>query len=291
MTKNAPLRIAIQKSGRLGDESMKLLRDMGLRFENFDRKLFSSCKNFDLDILFVRDKDIPEYVEDGVADLGILGFNTVEEQKRNIKKIESLGFGFCSLEIAVPKDSKIQSIQQLNNTKIATSYPNALKTFLKKNALKAEIIVIRGSVEITPSLGVADAICDLVSTGSTLRTNNLISIAKVFDSEAVLVANKNALKDVLKKQEIERLMLRLGACLQGKNKKYIMMNAPESSLRKIENILPGIDSPTIMPLAEEGMIAIHAVVSAEDEFWDMIEALKKVGASAILVTPIEKIIA
>jgi ATP phosphoribosyltransferase len=292
MTQISPsaLRIAIQKSGRLNDNSMELLKQMGLQFENYDRKLFSSCKNFDLDILFVRDKDIPEYVEDGVADFGILGLNTVKEQKHKVKIVKKLGFGFCALELAVPKGSKIRNIKQLQNTKIATSYPNALKVFFKQNSIKAEIVEIRGSVEITPTLGVADAICDLVSTGSTLRTNNLESIGTLFESEAVLVANNNILKDTKKQKNIERLLLRLDACLLGRNKKYIMMNAPESALNKIQKILPGIDSPTIMPLAQEGMIAIHSVISAEDQFWDMIEDLKTVGATAILVTPIEKII-
>ena len=283
------LKIAVQKKGRLAEPSRQILKSIGLDFEHYEGRLFSPCRNFPLDILFLRDDDIPEYVQDGVTDLGIVGLNVVQEKAAQVVELDSLGFGVCTLSIAVPRNSSFRSVYDLENKRIATSYPRVLKRFLEMKKIKARIIEISGSVEITPSLDVADAICDLVSTGSTLQINELEPIEIVLKSEAFLIANPQSLKDRKRQEMTERLRVRLQGNLRARRTKYVMMNAPNEALEEIRQILPGMKSPTVMPLAEEDMVAIHSVVP-EEVFWDVMEKLRKTGASDILVVPIEKVI-
>lgn len=289
-TINGNLKIAIQKNGRLTDQTIKLLENIGLDFDSPKDKnrLFVTCRNFKLDILFIRDDDIPEYVQEGICDLGIVGANIVEEKMANINLIEKLGYAVCKLCLAAPKKGSIKSIEDFNGKKIATSYPNILGKYLKEKNINAKIVTLNGSVEITPSLSVSDAIFDLVSTGSTLRSNGLEVVETAFTSEALLIGSP-VLADNEKKELIEKLQLRIKGLLKAKNNKYVMMNAPESALQKIIEIIPGLKSPTVLPLAEKGMIAIHSVVP-ENVFWEVMENLKKAGASGILVVDIEKMI-
>lgn len=285
---NGNLKIAIQREGRLSEPSLSLLKDIGLDFESYQRKLFSRCQNFSLDILFIRDDDIPAYVKNGVMDLGIVGQNIIYEKNVKVEILAKLGFGKCSLVIAIPKKSRVKKLDDLNQKKIATAYPISLKKFLAKKGIQAEIINLKGSVEVAPSLDIADAICDLSSSGSTLRVNELIPLVKIFDSEAVLIANQKTLKGP-KRKNIERLKIRIQGLLQARRTKYVMLNAPVEALSKIKEIIPGLKAPTVVPLAEKGMIAVHSVVP-EEIFWEVVEKLKMVGASGILVSPIEKII-
>jgi ATP phosphoribosyltransferase len=263
------LKIAIQKSGRLYEESMKLLRECGID-------------------IFLRDDDIPQYVFDNVADIGIVGQNVVAEKNKDIKQIKPLGFGKCRLSIAVSKNQIYQSIADLNNLKIATTYSSILSSYLEKKNCTAEIHEISGSVEIAPSIGLADAICDLVSSGSTLFTNGLKEVETIMNSEAVLVSNKNLSNEKL--SILAKLLLRIDAVKTAKKNKYILLNAPNNQLKNIANILPGAKSPTIVPLAEEGWSSVQSVVN-ENDFWEVIEKLKQFGAEGILVVPIEKMIA
>ena len=283
------LKIALQRKGRLAEPSKRILKSIGLDFEYYEGRLFSHCQNFPLDILFLRDDDIPEYVQDGVTDLGIVGLNVVQEKESEVAQLDFLGFGTCKLSIAVPRRSSLGSLYDLKDKRIATSHIRILKRFLKEKKISARVIEISGSVEITPSLDVADAICDLVSTGSTLRMNDLEPIEVVLKSEAILIANPLSLKDAKKCQLIDRLRTRFQGNIRARQTKYVMMNAPEKSLKKIREILPGMRSPTVVPLAEEGMVAIHSAVP-EELFWDVIEQLKKTGATDILVVPIEKMV-
>ncbi|MBL7910297.1 MAG: ATP phosphoribosyltransferase [Bacteroidia bacterium] len=281
------LKIAIQKSGRLSESSLKLLKECGIEFDNGLNKLKAEAFNFPLEVFFLRDDDIPQYVEDGVADIGIVGENVELEKNKSVKLIDKLGFGKCRLSIAIPKDQKYTSLKDLNGKRFATSYPNILSTYLSKNKIKAEIQEISGSVEIAPGIGLADAICDLVSSGSTLFTNGLKEIDVVLNSEAVLIANKS-----LKKPQqaiLNKLLFRINAVRKAKKTKYILLNAPNKSLEKICKILPGMKSPTILPLAEKNWSSVHSVVQ-EDQFWEIIEKLKINGAQGILVVPIEKMI-
>lgn len=281
------LRIAVQKSGRLSEESMRLLKDCGIDVNNGTGKLKSEASNFPLEVLFLRDDDIPQYIEDGVADIGIVGENVLLEKNKNVRTIDKLGFGKCRLSIAVPRDRTFNSIKDLNKLKIATSYSAILSSYLKKKKVKAEIHEISGSVEIAPGIGLADAICDLVSSGSTLLSNGLKEVEVVLRSEAVLVSNKNLNKE--KKEILNKLLFRMKALRSAKNNKYILLNAPNKKLKDICNILPGMKSPTILPLAEKGWSSVHSVVK-EDQFWEIIEKLKDNGAQGILVVPIEKMI-
>ncbi|MCH7803688.1 MAG: ATP phosphoribosyltransferase [Acidobacteria bacterium] len=283
------LKIAVQKKGRLAEPSRQILKSIGLDFEHYEGRLFSPCRNFPLDILFLRDDDIPEYVQDGVTDLGIVGLNVVQEKAAQVVELDPLGFGTCTLSIAVPRNSSFRSVYDLENKRIATSYPRVLKRFLEMKKIKARIIEISGSVEITPSLDVADAICDLVSTGSTLQINELEPIEIVLKSEAFLIANPQSLKEPKRRELTERLRVRLQGNLRARRSKYVMMNAPNEALEEIRKILPGMKSPTVMPLAEKDMVAIHSVVP-EEVFWDVMEKLRKTGASDILVVPIEKMV-
>jgi len=281
------LKIAIQKSGRLSEESIRLLKDCGIDISNGLNKLKAEAANFPLEVFFLRDDDIPQYVEDGVADIGIVGENVLLEKNKIVKTVDKLGFGKCRLSIAIPRDKKFKSIKDLNKLRIATSYSSILSEYLKKNKVKAEIHEISGSVEIAPGIGLADAICDLVSSGSTLLSNGLKEVEVVLRSEAVLVSNKNLNKD--KKELLNKLLFRIKALRSAKSNKYILLNAPNKNLKAICDILPGMKSPTILPLEEKGWSSVHSVVK-EDQFWDIIEKLKANGAQGILVVPIEKMI-
>lgn len=283
------LKLAIQKDGRLTEETLEFLRKAGLEFERSKQRLFSLCRNFPLEILYVRDDDIPDYVQSGTVDLGILGQNILSEERPKVKKLLNLRFAFCSLAIAVLKESNYQTIEDLQNKTIATTYPNSLKKFLKENKINAEIVKIKGSVEITPALGVAQAVADLVSTGSTLALNDLRILTKIYDSEAILIANSRVDSDLKKSILLKNLLTRFKAVLSAKNYKYVMMNAPEEILSKIKNIVPGLKSPTISKLAQPRWISIQTVIK-EDVFWETIEKLKSAGAQGIIVLPIEKMI-
>ncbi len=279
--------IAIQKSGRLYDESVQLLNDCGIKLNTGQKKLKTLAENFPLQIYFLRDDDIPQYVADGVADLGIVGENVVLEKKKDIEIISRLGFGKCRLSIAVDKNKNYNGIADLEGLRIATSYSVVLQEFLDKNKVKAEIHEISGSVEIAPGIGLADAICDIVSSGSTLLSNGLKEAEIILQSEAVLACNKNL--DEEKKLILQKLLTRFNAVRTARHNKYIMLNAPNHQLQNIFNLLPGMKSPTVVPLAEEGWSSIQSVVK-EDDFWEVIEKLKEYEAEGILVLPIENMI-
>jgi len=281
------LKIAIQKSGRLYEQSVQLLKECGIELNNGNRQLKVKASNFPAEAYFLRDDDIPQYVSDNVADVGIVGENVVFEKEKDLKVVSKLGFGRCRLSIAVPKNIDYKEASDLNGLKIATSYTVLLQKFLDENNLKAEIHEISGSVEIAPGIGLADAICDLVSSGSTLFTNNLKEVEVILDSQAVLVANKN-LNDE-NRQILDNLLLRINAVKAAKNNKYIMMNAPDHQLKNICALLPGMKSPTVVPLAEKGWSSVQSVVN-ENDFWEVIEKLKQFEAQGILVVPIEKMI-
>lgn len=281
------LRIAIQKSGRLSEESLKLLKDCGIDINNSLNKLKAEAHNFPLEIFFLRDDDIPQYVEDGVADIGIVGENVLLEKNKHVKTVNKLGFGKCRLSIALPKDKKYKSIKDINGLRIATSYSNILSSYLKKQKIKAEIHEISGSVEIAPGIGLADAICDLVSSGSTLLTNGLKEVEVILKSEAVLISHKNLGKQ--KNEILDKLLFRIQSLKSARHNKYILLNAPDNKLDAICKILPGMKSPTILPLATKGWSSVHSVLQ-EDQFWEIIEKLKANGAQGILVVPIEKMI-
>lgn len=281
------LKIAVQKSGRLNEDSLTLLKECGISINNGKDQLMAQASNFRLDVLYLRNSDIPQYVKDGVADIAIIGDNTEKEKKTGISQVMELGFSRCRLSIAVPKSVDFQGLSDLQGKKIATSYPNSLKDFLTENNIEAEIHEISGSVEIAPNIGLADAICDLVSSGSTLFKNGLKEVYKLFESQAVLVAHPNLSGE--KKELLEQLIFRIKAVLAAKYNKYILLNAPESALDRICCLLPGMKSPTIMPLREKGWVSIHSVVN-ENEFWDVIGRLKEAGAEGILIIPIEKMI-
>lgn len=283
------LKLAVQKEGRLTEETLEFLRKSGLEFESYKQKLFSSCRNFPLEILYVRDDDIPDYVASGTVDLGILGQNLLYEERPKVKKLLNLRYGFCDLTIAVPKESKINDIADLNGKTIATTFPKSTLKFLKKNSVSAQMVKISGSVEIAPTLGVAQAIADLMSTGSTLALNDLRPLTKIYDSEAVLIANEKSASQESKKVLLGNLMTRFKGVLSAKNYKYVLMNAPEDAFPKIRKIIPGLKSPTISPSANKGWLSVQTVIK-EDVFWETIEKLKQVGASGIIVLPIEKMI-
>ena len=278
------LKIAIQKSGRLNEDSIRILKEAGIEFNNGLNKLKADAVNFPLEVFFLRDDDIPQYVEDGVADIGIVGENVMIEKNKEVEIVDRLGFGKCRLSIAIPKNQKYKSINDLDGKRIATSYSMVLSKYLKKNKIKAEIHEISGSVEIAPGIGLADAICDLVSSGSTLFTNGLKEVEVILKSEAVMIANTNLSKD--QKAILERLLFRINAVKKSKKNKYILLNAPNKNLDAICKILPGMKSPTILPLADKGWSSVHSVVD-ENEFWDIIEKLKDKGAEGILVVPID----
>jgi ATP phosphoribosyltransferase len=286
---NGRMKIAIQRNGRLTEDSVALLRACGLSFEFLKQSLYSPCRNFDLDVLAIRDDDIPEYVQDGVADLGIIGENILQERNARVHILAPLGFGGCKLMISVPQRSSVRKVSDLKGKRIGTTYPVILKSFLKANKVKAEIIELSGSVELAPSLNVADVICDIVSTGTTAKMNGLRTLCSVLESQAVLVANPAAMRDKKKRTLIDRLMIRVRGSQEARGKRYLMMNASSDSVQKLKRVIPSLKSPTVVPLAQAGMVAIHTVV-AEDVFWDVMEKLKQAGASDIIVVPIETII-
>lgn len=281
------LKIAIQKSGRLYEDSVKLLKDCGIDVKNGINKLKTEAENFPLEIYFLRDDDIPQYVEDAVADIGIVGENVVFEKNKKVSIVEQLGFGKCRLSIAVGRKDDYNGVGYLNGKRIATSYPVLVQKFLTENGVKAELHEISGSVEIAPGIGLADAIVDLVSSGSTLFMNGLKEVDTVLRSQAVLIRNQGL--DEQKLQILERLLFRIRAVKKAKNNKYVLLNAPNDKLSEIIALLPGMKSPTVLPLAEPGWSSVHSVLS-ENQFWDIIEQLKAAGAQGILVVPIEKMI-
>lgn len=281
------LKIAIQKKGRLNEKSLELLKECGIKLSNGNNNLKATAKNFPIEVLFLRDDDIPQYVEQGVADIGILGENEVWEKEKNVKTVEILGFAACNLSLAIPKDESYTGLTYFANKKIATSYPKILKKFFDEKKINVAIEEIGGSVEIAPGIGLANAIFDIVSTGSTLLINGLKEVEVVARSEAVLISNK--FLDDSKLKILDKLMFRIKAVRNSSENKYILLNAPNSSVEKILSILPGMKSPTILPLAKEGWSSIHSVVK-EDEFWDIIGRLKSFGAQGILVIPIEKMV-
>ncbi|MDX2191460.1 MAG: ATP phosphoribosyltransferase [Bacteroidota bacterium] len=281
------LRIAIQKSGRLNEDSVQLLKECGLRFAGADRKLIAKVENFDVEILYLRDDDIPEYVSDGVADAGIVGENVLFETGKEVTTVSKLGFGKCKLSLAIPKDSVYADIKYFDGKSIATSYPNLLKKWATEKGFNLHIHTISGSVEIAPGLGLTDGICDLVSSGSTLISNGLKEVEVILKSEAVLIAHPGI--DAEKQKVLDSLLFRINSVLKAQRNKYILMNAPLESKDKIIAVLPGMKSPTVVPLAEDGWCSIHTVIE-EDRFWEIIEKLKAAGAQGILVVPIEKMI-
>ena len=281
------LKIAIQKSGRLYEDSIKLLKECGIELNNGNKQLKAAAFNFPIEVFFLRDDDIPQYVYDGVADIGIVGENVLLEKNKDIDIAYRLGFGRCRLSIAVPKTVQYNSIEDLKGLKIATTYSTILQQYLNDKNIKAEIHEISGSVEIAPSIGLADAICDLVSSGSTLFTNGLKEVEVILQSEAVLSVNKNLTTE--KQLILEKLLLRINAVKTAKNNKYILLNAPNHQLKNIFSLLPGMKSPTVVPLVEEGWSSIQSVVN-ENDFWEVIEKLKQFEAEGIIVIPIEKMI-
>jgi len=287
MNKETTLKIAIQKSGRLSDDSIALLKECGIDMRNVKDRLRTVSENFPIEVFFLRDDDIPEYVEDGVADLGIVGQNILAEKNRKVITVEALGFGKCRLSIALPKAFNYEGPSSLEGKRIATSYPVIVGEYLKKNNINASVHEISGSVEIAPGIGLADVIVDLVSSGGTLFMNGLKEAEVILDSQAVLISNQQ-LNDE-QRNILDKLLFRIRAVKKAKKNKYVLMNAPNEKLSAIISLLPGMKSPSVLPLAKTGWSSIHSVLS-EDEFWEKIEQLKNAGAEGILVVPIEKMI-
>ena len=281
------IRIAVQSKGRLNEDTMALLAESGIKVGVSKRTLLASARNFPVEVLFLRDDDIPQTVADGVADAGVVGLNELHEWEADARIVKRLGFGGCRLSIAIPKEQPYSGVKDLEGRKIATSYPVILKKFLQEHGVHAEIHVITGSVEISTGIGLADAIFDIVSSGSTLVSNNLREVETVLESEAVLIANKGLPSEKL--AILDELVFRLDAVMAAADKKYVLMNAPRECLDAILAVLPGIKSPTVMPLAQEGWCSIHTVLD-ESCFWEIIGRLKAAGAEGILVLPIEKMI-
>ena len=281
------LKIAIQKSGRLSEKSLELLKECGIKIPDFKSKLKNSATNFPLEILFLRDDDIPKYVEQGIVDIGIIGENEVLEQGKNVDLVRKLGFANCRLSLAIPKDLDYSGLSFFQGKKIATSYPTIVQNYFTKNDITTEIVEISGSVEIAPSIGLADTIADLVSSGSTLLHNGLKEVEQVLKSEAVLISSQNLPEDI--SIILESFLFRIQAVINSRENKYILLNAPKDSIEQIIEILPGMKSPTVLPLAKSGWSSIHSVVR-ENEFWNIIDELKKYGAEGILVIPIEKMV-
>lgn len=281
------LRLAIPNKGRLAEPAIALLREAGYRFEADERRLFAPCENFPLDLLFVRAEDVPEYTADGVVDVGITGSNLVEERGRSVTTCLPLGFGHCTLQVAVPDERPFREVADLNGRAVATSHPRTTARFFNARNVAVELIEISGAVEITPLLGVADAIVDLVSTGSTLAVNGLRAIDTILASEAQLISHDDLSEE--KRQRRSQLQTMLASVVAARRKKYVMMNAPADAIDLIKKVIPGLQSPTVMPLADPDMIAVHAVVDA-DKVWALLGPLKAVGATSILVMPIEKLI-
>lgn len=281
------LRIAVQSKGRLNEDTMELLKEAGIKVSSSRRTLLVAARKFPMEILFLRDDDIPETVADGVADIGVVGLNEFEERAVDAEIVKHLGFGACRLSIAVPKDVEYPGTEWLQGRRIATSYPGILSRYLESKGVQADIHVITGSVEIATGIGLADAIFDIVSSGSTLVSNNLKEVEVALESDAVLIANKNLCAE--KREILDKLLFRIDAVMSASDKKYVLMNAPRECVQAILDVLPGIKSPTVMPLAQEDWCSIHTVLD-ESCFWDIIGRLKDAGAQGILVLPIEKMI-
>ena len=281
------IRIAVQKSGRLSDDSLKLFKECGIKFESGGSKLRSISSNFPIEFLFLRDDDIPGYVEDGVADLGVVGLNVLMEHTRKVGIVKELGFSKCRLSLAIPRSETYTDLSQFEGKSIATSYPNLTSQFLKKNGVNAEMHEISGSVEIAPSIGLAEGICDIVSTGGTLLSNGLKEVATVFQSQAVMIANKSLSAE--KQAILDKLLFRIDSVQRGQNAKYVVLNVQEQNIEKVTALLPGMKSPSVLPLATKGWFSLHSVIE-ENDFWNIIENLRAAGAEGILVLPIEKMI-
>lgn len=281
------LRIAVQKSGRLYEDSVQLLKECGISLRNVKDRLKTEADNFPMEVFFLRDDDIPQYVEDGVADIGIVGENVLFEKNKKAAIIEKLGFGKCRLSVAIPRTQTYEGIKSLEGKRIATSYPFLVNEFLQKNKVTAEIHEISGSVEIAPGIGLADVVADLVSSGSTLLMNGLKEVEVILQSQSVLIRNGGL--NAAQEEVLNKLLFRIRAVKKANNNKYVLLNAPNDKLQEIIGLLPGMKSPTVLPLAEPGWSSVHSVLS-EDTFWDIIEQLKTSGAQGILVVPIEKMI-
>lgn len=281
------LKIAVQKSGRLHDDSMKLLKDIGVSIDNGKDQLKASARDFPLEVFYLRNGDIPQYLRDGVVDAAIIGENVLVEKGNDVQCIEKLGFSTCRVSIAIPKGTKYESIQDLNEKQIATSYPNTVNQFLKSKGVHANLHIINGSVEIAPNIGLADAIVDIVSSGSTLFKNNLIEKEVILKSEAVLAVSPLISSE--NQKILNKIQFRMHSVLKGRNSKYVLLNAPNERLDDIIKILPGMKSPTVLPLAEKGWSSVHSVIN-KNQFWEIIDELKLKGAQGILVCPIEKMV-
>jgi len=281
------IRIAVQKSGRLSDDSLKLFKECGIKFESGGSKLRSISSNFPIEFLFLRDDDIPGYVEDGVADLGVVGLNVLMEHTRKVAIVKELGFSKCRLSLAIPRSEAYTDLSQFEGKSIATSYPNLTNQFLKKNGVNAEMHEISGSVEIAPSIGLAEGICDIVSTGGTLLSNGLKEVATVFQSQAVMISNNSLSAE--KQAILDKLLFRIDSVQRGQNAKYVVLNVQEQNIEKVTALLPGMKSPSVLPLATQGWFSLHSVIE-ENDFWNIIENLRDAGAEGILVLPIEKMI-
>jgi ATP phosphoribosyltransferase len=283
------LKLAIQRSGRLTDHTLELLRHIGLDFESYGQRLFSRARNFPLSILYARDDDIPDYVALHTVDLGIVGRNLVHEQGIEVVELLPLRYGYCQLVVAVLGDSPVTGPDQLLRSRIATSYPESARRYFKSLGGSPEIITISGSVEVAPALGIADAIVELTATGSSLQLNDLRPIHTILESEAVLIANKDSMNDPARRENIERIVMRMKAVDAARRFKYVMMNAPKDNLDQIRKVLPGLKAPTVIPLEIEGWVAVHAAIE-EDVFWEKIEQLRRAGASEILVSALDKLL-
>lgn len=281
------IRVAVQKSGRLSEDSLKLFKECGIKFESGGSKLRSVSSNFPLEFLFLRDDDIPGYVEDGVADIGVIGLNVLKENEKKVDIIKELGFSKCRLSLAIPRNESYTDLTYFQGKNIATSYPNLTNKFLQSKGVTAQTHEISGSVEIAPSIGLADAICDIVSTGGTLLSNGLKEVAEVFNSQAVMISSTKLSKE--KQATIEKLLFRIDSVQKAQNAKYVVLNVEEQNIEKVKSLLPGMKSPSVVPLAEKGWYSMHSVIS-ENDFWDIIESLRGAGAQGILVLPIEKMI-
>ena len=281
------LKIAIQKSGRLYEDSVQLLKECGIDLRNVKDRLKTESDNFPLEVFFLRDDDIPQYVEDGVADIGIVGQNVLFEKNKEVESVEELGFGKCRLAIAIPRGQEYDGVQSLQGKRIATSYPFLVNSYLSKYQVNADIHEISGSVEIAPGIGLADVVADLVSSGSTLFMNGLREVETILKSQAILIRNKTLGTEQL--QLLDKLLFRIRAVKKAKRNKYVLLNAPNDKLKEIISLLPGMKSQTVLPLAESGWSSVHSVLN-EDEFWDRIEKLKAAGAQGILVVPLEKMV-
>ena len=282
-----PLRIAVQKKGRLLDDSVQLLKECGIRIDNGRDQLKAAARNFPIEVLYLRNSDIPQYIQDGVADIGIIGENTLIEKEKQVEVVEHLGFSKCRLSLATPKDTPYGGVRDLDGKRVATSYPVSLRRFLEREGIRAEIHEISGSVEIAPNIGLADAICDLVSTGSTLFKNGLEERDVVLRSEAVIAAYPEM--DAGRREILERLLFRIRSVLAARDKKYLLMNVPEDKVAGVTEMLPGMRSPTVLPLAEPGWCSVHTVIE-EGRFWEIIDELRGAGAEGILIVPIDKMI-